>query len=145
MEANNMNERRVFELRPVEASLLRPVDLNAKTIAVNDRPVVAIVESTVPAALPAQPQVTTSTPLFSPVETSEFRTRWDSIQAEFVDAPRSAVQDADRLIAEAMKRLADFFTAERAALEAESLSTEDLRLAMRRYRSFFESILASGR
>jgi hypothetical protein len=146
MEAIEMNERTVlrkqFELRPVEASLLRPAGSSAKTVAVNDRTVVPIVESTVPAASPAQPETTA---LFSPVETSEFRTRWDSVQAEFVDAPRSAVEDADRLVAEALKRLADFFAAERVALEAQNLSTEDLRLALRRYRSFFERIVASSR
>lgn len=152
-----MNERTVvrkFELRPVEAGLLRPFD-SRETVAVNDRTVLPIVEQTVVAAVvpipesvvpiaestvPAtQPQ---ATGFFSPVETSEFRNRWDGVQAEFIDAPRSAVQDADRLIAEVMKRLADFFEVERAALEAQNLSTEDLRLAMRRYRLSFERILA---
>jgi hypothetical protein len=141
-----MNERTVlrrFELRPVEASLLRPFDSTATTVAVTNRTVIPIVESTVPATTPLQSPQPEATAFFSADETSEFRTRWDNVQAEFVDAPRSAVQDADRLVAEAMKRLADFFVAERAALEAENLSTEDLRLAVRRYRSFFERILAA--
>jgi hypothetical protein len=81
-------------------------------------------------------------PLFSSDEAKELRARWDSIQGGFVDEPRTAVEQADRLVAEAMKRLAEIFVDERAKLEGqwdrdESVSTEDLRLALRRYRSLF--------
>ena len=88
-----------------------------------------------------------ATPLFSPGEAQEFRVRWDAIQAGFVDEPRRAVEQADSLVAGAMKRLAEIFAAERANLEGqwdrkESVSTEDLRLALRRYRSFFGRLLS---
>jgi len=86
-------------------------------------------------------------PLFSPEEAKEFRARWDAIQGGFVDEPRRAVEQADSLVAGAMKRLAEMFADERAKLEGQwdrgdSVSTEDLRLALRRYRSFFGRLLA---
>jgi hypothetical protein len=86
-------------------------------------------------------------PLFSPEEAKEFRARWDAIQGGFVDEPRRAVEQADSLVAGAMKRLAEMFADERAKLEGQwdrgdSVSTEDLRLALRRYRSFFGRLLS---
>jgi hypothetical protein len=88
-----------------------------------------------------------ATPLFSPDEAKEFRVRWDTIQGGFVDEPRRAVEQADSLVAGAMKRLAEMFADERTKLEGqwdrnESVSTEDLRLALRRYRSFFGRLLS---
>lgn len=88
-----------------------------------------------------------ATPLFSPNEAKDFRARWDTIQAGFVDEPRGAVEQADSLVAGTMKRLAEIFADERAKLEAqwdrgENVSTEDLRLALRRYRSFFGRLLS---
>jgi hypothetical protein len=73
---------------------------------------------------------------------------WKDIQAEFVDEPRKAVQDADALVAELMQRLAQTFASEREQLEAQwaggdDVSTEDLRRSLRRYRSFFERLLAA--
>ncbi len=86
-------------------------------------------------------------PLFSPEEAKDFRARWDAIQASFVDEPRRVVEQADSLVAVAMKRLAEMFAAERAKLEGQwdrgdNVSTEDLRLALRRYRSFFGRLLS---
>ena len=86
-------------------------------------------------------------PLFPENEAGELRRRWDSVQASFVDEPRRAVEQADELVANAMKRLAETFANERAALESQwdrgdSVSTEDLRLALQRYRSFFGRLLA---
>ncbi|MDR3703546.1 MAG: hypothetical protein P4L56_28110 [Candidatus Sulfopaludibacter sp.] len=88
-----------------------------------------------------------STPLFSADQAKEFRVRWDTIQGGFVDEPRRAVEQADSLVAGAMQRLAEVFAEERAKLEGqwdrkESVSTEDLRLALRRYRSFFGRLLS---
>jgi hypothetical protein len=87
------------------------------------------------------------TPLFSTDETQTFRSRWDDIQTGFVDEPRTAVEQADGLVAEAMKRLAEMFADERAELEqqwdrGDDISTEDLRVALQRYRSFFARLLA---
>jgi hypothetical protein len=89
----------------------------------------------------------TATPLFSPEESSDFYARWTSVQVSFVDEPRQAVQQADGLVANAMKRLAEIFAEERARLDGQwdrgdSVSTEDLRLALRRYRSFFGRLLS---
>jgi hypothetical protein len=74
--------------------------------------------------------------------------RWKDIQAEFVDEPEQAVQEADALVAELMQRLAAMFANERAELEQrlagdQEVSTEDLRQGLRRYRSFFERLLAA--
>ena len=74
--------------------------------------------------------------------------RWKDIQAEFVDEPAEAVQEADALVAELMQRLAAMFATERAELETRwagdsEVSTEDLRQGLRRYRSFFERLLAA--
>jgi hypothetical protein len=86
-------------------------------------------------------------PLFVNEDAAGYRTRWSAIQTGFVDEPRKAVEEADALVAEVMKRLAEIFAGERRQLEsqwerAEQISTEDLRLAMRRYRSFFERLLS---
>src|SRR5688500_16122021 len=48
-------------------------------------------------------------PLFASEITDEFRSRWMEIQAGFVDTPREAVERADELVAEAIKRLAESF------------------------------------
>lgn len=86
-------------------------------------------------------------PLFSTEETKDFRARWDATQVNFVDEPRLVVEQADSLIAVAMKRLAEMFAAERSRLEGQwdrgdNVSTEDLRVALQRYRSFFGRILS---
>ena len=86
-------------------------------------------------------------PLFSSEEAKDLRARWDAIQVSFVDEPRQAVEQADSLVAVATKRLAEMFAAERAKLEGQwdrgdNVSTEDLRLALRRYRSFFGRLLS---
>lgn len=86
-------------------------------------------------------------PLFPSQETQELRDRWQTIQGGFVDEPRKAVEDADGLVASAMKRLAEIFASERDKLESQwdrgdDVSTEDLRVALRRYRSFFDRLLS---
>lgn len=96
---------------------------------------------------PARPADEPATPLFAPEEAKELRVRWDTIQGTFVDEPRRAVEQADSLVAGTMKRLAERFADERAKLDGQwdrgdSVSTEDLRLALRRYRSFFGRLLS---
>jgi hypothetical protein len=86
-------------------------------------------------------------PLFAQSDAQDFRQRWEKIQIGFVDEPRTAVQRADELVGSAIKRLAEVFAAERQKLEAEwdkgdDVSTEDLRVALRRYRSFFDRLLS---
>jgi hypothetical protein len=84
--------------------------------------------------------------LFEPNALNQFNARWANVQTSFVDEPRRAVQEADALVSDVIKRIADTFGNERAALErqwdrGDSVSTEDLRLALQRYRSFFSRLL----
>ncbi|MGA3225687.1 MAG: hypothetical protein ABSC65_18115 [Acidobacteriaceae bacterium] len=86
------------------------------------------------------------TPLFSDSDVGDLRSRWSNVQAEFVDEPRRAVQEADQLVAIVMQRLAEGFARERGSLEkqwesGETASTEDLRMALQRYRAFFNRLL----
>ncbi len=88
-----------------------------------------------------------ATPLLPASELQDLRRNWDQIQAAFVDEPRKAVGQADSLVASTMKRLAEVFAQERSNLEGQwdrgdNISTEDLRLALQRYRSFFHRLLA---
>lgn len=88
-----------------------------------------------------------STPLFPDDELHNFRARWDQIQTSFVDEPRQAVEQADSLVANVVKRIAEQFSNERAKLEeqwakGDNVSTEDLRQGLRRYRSFFDRLLS---
>jgi hypothetical protein len=85
-------------------------------------------------------------PLFSESEMEDFRSQWSKVQTGFVDEPRRTVEDADKLVAAMMQRLAEGFANERSGLEkqwesGDNVSTEDLRLALQRYRSFFDRLL----
>jgi hypothetical protein len=86
--------------------------------------------------------------LLSTEDSSSFQRRWDEVQTRFVDEPRRAVEDADGLVANLMQQLAESFAQERERLEAqwdrgEDISTEDLRIALQRYRSFFQRLLSA--
>ena len=85
-------------------------------------------------------------PLFTESEMGDFRSQWSKVQTGFVDEPRRTVEDADKLVAAVMQRLAEGFANERSGLEkqwdrGDNISTEDLRLALQRYRSFFDRLL----
>ncbi len=95
------------------------------------------------AAAAQQPQ---PNPLFPEEELHGFRSRWDQVQTSFVDEPRAAVEQADSLVANVVKRIAEQFAAEREQLEkqwdrGENVNTEDLRQALKRYRAFFDRLL----
>ena len=88
-----------------------------------------------------------SGPLLAQDEVQQFRSRWDQVQTGFVDEPRAAVQQADELVAQAIKRLAENFASARNKLEeqwsrGDNVSTEDLRVALRKYRTFFQRLLS---
>jgi len=93
--------------------------------------------------------VETTEPLFSAEQGGRFEQRWSEIQASFVDEPRQAVERADTLVAELMQELASGFSETRSRLEAQwddegdKVSTEDLRVALTRYRSFFNRLLSA--
>jgi hypothetical protein len=103
---------------------------------------------------PARPEVATADstaaagPLLASDDAEAFRARWTDVQFGFVNSPRRAVEQGDGLVAELMQHLARTFAEERSRLESQwdqgsDVSTEDLRTAFQRYRSFFERLLAT--
>lgn len=79
-------------------------------------------------------------------ETEEIKSRWRKIQTQFVDEPRTSVDRAESLIEEVMNKLMQKFANERDMLDSsaesgEELTTEDLRVALRRYRAFLQRLL----
>jgi hypothetical protein len=85
-------------------------------------------------------------PLFEETEAGQFRTQWLNIQSKFVDNPRESVREADELVANVLKSVTMSFHQRRTSLEKQwnsgsNASTEDLRLALKSYRSFFERLL----
>jgi hypothetical protein len=103
-------------------------------------------ERTPVAATPGSTAETTPSPLFTETDVNDLRGRWSNVQTGFVDEPRHAVEEADKLVATVMQRLAEGFANERSNLEkawdrGDNVSTEDLRVALRRYRSFFDRLL----
>jgi hypothetical protein len=114
---------------PVPSTLQSPVDAIAQSVPPSN-------------AVPAG-----RAPLFVDNELSDFRRRWQDVQGSFVDDPRSAVHRADELVGSVMNRLTEVFTREREKMEhewdrGEDVSTEDLRIAIQRYRSFFDRLLS---
>lgn len=94
-----------------------------------------------------KPEDPHSGPLLPHDFSEDMRTRWETIQTEFVDDPPVSVKRADELVATAIKKLAGSFAEERAKLEhawskGNDVSTEDLRQALRRYRAFFQRLLS---
>jgi hypothetical protein len=87
-------------------------------------------------------------PLFTGEEAERFRERWTTVQAGFVDQPRQMVEQADDLVSDLMQQLTAGFTQRRSELEeqwseGDQVSTEDLRVALTRYRSFFNRLLSA--
>ena len=90
----------------------------------------------------------TQAPLLPQGQTEQLTDRWEQIQASFVDRPQEAVEEADALVADLMQQITASFTREREKLEqqwsqGEDVSTEDLRVTLTRYRTFFERLLAT--
>jgi|SRR5579871_1215294 len=130
------------DLRPVE-SPDKPKPVRSESTAPKPRETpMAAERSHVPEARSQEPV----TPLFSDSDVSDLRSRWSNVQTGFVDEPRRAVEEADKLVATVMQRLAEGFANERSNLEkawdrGDNVNTEDLRVALRRYRSFFDRLL----
>jgi len=85
-------------------------------------------------------------PLFEGDEAEKFRTQWLNIQSKFVDNPRESVKEANELVADVLKSVTMSFHDRRTGLEkqwnsGDKISTEDLRLTLKRYRSFFDRLL----
>jgi hypothetical protein len=111
------------------------------------------VPTTGPATLPSEASTQPVGDRQAPAQLLESRelagvtSRWSDIQAAFVDSPQQAVQDADALVADLMQHLAQVFATERQQLEGQwsrggTVSTEDLRVSLQRYRSFFQRLLS---
>ncbi|WP_249383677.1 hypothetical protein [Mycobacterium sp. DBP42] len=88
-----------------------------------------------------------NTLLFADEHRSGLHSRWNDVQAAFVDDPKESVQKADNLVAEVVEELTASFADTRSRLEAqwsrgEDASTEDLRVALTRYRDFFQRLLS---
>ncbi len=96
---------------------------------------------------PVETADTSGQMLFADGELADMRSRWTEVQSAFVDDPRDCVQKADGLVADVVDKLTTGFSGARAHLEeqwsrGEEVSTEDLRIALKRYREFFERLLA---
>jgi len=133
------------ENRNVAAVEVQKTEVTAQAVPVGQ--VGGNAAAVAPASTPSRSDEPERGPLFSAAEAVNLRSRWDAIQVGFVDEPRRSVQEADSLVATAMKRLAEQFAAERSTLEGQwdrggDVSTEDLRIALRRYRSFFGRLLS---
>jgi len=154
-QAERTRSEGIIHLEP-EGRNIRAADVQKTEVAAQAVPIQQVEDpgaAAAPAGVPlnrsrgqASPE-TERGPLFSVEETASLRLKWDSIQAGFVDEPRRSVQEADSLVAATMKRLAEQFAAERSNLEGQwdrgsDISTEDLRIALRRYRSFFGRLLS---
>ena len=143
---------------PVRTSMVPPTDVNEQNIQpVQESRQAQRAQGQTPGQTQGQTYDTRETtaqertvepnPLFPDDELHNFRARWDQVQTSFVDEPRQAVEQADSLVANVVKRIAEQFSAERGTLEqqwaqGDNVSTEDLRQALRRYRSFFDRLLA---
>jgi hypothetical protein len=135
------------EVRNVRAVEVPKTEVTAQAVSVRPAGGTAGTPASAPSATPSTSNEPERGPLFSAEEAANLRSRWDAIQVGFVDEPRRSVQEADSLVATAMKRLAEQFAAERSTLEGQwdrgsDVSTEDLRIALRHYRSFFGRLLS---
>jgi hypothetical protein len=95
---------------------------------------------------PTTPSALPLVALLSHEESQQFRTRWNEIQGKFVDEPRTAVESADKLVEDVVEQISTMFTKEHDALvsqwkQGNDVSTEDLRKALQRYRSFFNRLV----
>jgi hypothetical protein len=84
--------------------------------------------------------------LFENDERDAFSQRWSTIQRSFVDEPQRSVEQANALVADLMDRVVSSFRDERSRREeqwgrGEEVTTEDLRIILQRYRSFFSRLL----
>ena len=105
-----------------------------------------LVKGQEPETLDRAAAVSAPIPLFSESEMGDFRSQWSKLQTGFVDEPRRTVEGADKLVAAVLQRLTEGFANERSGLEkqwdrGDNVSTEDLRVALQRYRSFFDRLL----
>lgn len=127
---------------PASATISRP-----SVVHEGDQPLLPAVDTGGLTQTTLPKEDATLAPLFTKDAALDFRTRWDMVQRSFVDNPSEAVHAADELVAQVTENLAQTFAKQRSALEkgldqAEEPTTENLRIALRQYRSFFERLLS---
>jgi hypothetical protein len=136
----------------IESSTVR-TDPRAEAVPAEDERLTTAEE---PSAARTEPPQTANEPSSEPSterslladnDLSGLRSRWDDVQAAFVDNPKECVQKADTLVAEVVEQLTTGFSDARSRLEAqwargEKVSTEDLRVALKRYRDFFQRLMS---
>ena len=138
-----VNETSFHEEAPIGEAIIHyepPTSEVAPVTAAMNAPVIHEAPIGVSTASPA------AAALLGREESEHFRTHWNEIQGIFVDEPRAAVQQADALVSEVIEQITRMFTDERSALESQwnqgnDVSTEDLRKALQRYRSFFNRLV----
>ncbi len=138
---SNLSERRNEHLN--EDEQVTTGDIAGKSERGRPRVVPVPGGNTTPVTIPSS----MNTELLSKEELEQMRLRWTNIQTNFVDSPRKSLEDADKLVASAIKRVAEVFYEQREELErqwhrGEEPSTEDLRLTLQRYRDFFSRVLS---
>jgi hypothetical protein len=138
------HEAPMVEAIPYEAPVGEPV--TAESGVSKPIPYVAPMGEATTHEAPIGTNAGSSEGLLSREESEHFRTRWNEIQGKFVDEPRSAVQQADALVSEVVEQITQMFANEHSSLESQwkqgnDVSTEDLRKALQRYRSFFNRLV----
>ena len=125
-----------------------PMDGTVPDVGLKDETIVHEVpmEETITHEAPISTNTGSPAALLDLEESEHFRTRWNEIQAKFVDEPRSAVQQADALVSEVVEQITQMFVSEHRTLEGQwnqgnDVSTEDLRKALQHYRSFFNRLV----
>lgn len=135
---------------PVDATLIHEVPMDGVIIDVDPLDETIVQETPIGEAIthetPVDANVGSLAALLNDDESEQFRTRWNEIQGRFVDEPRSAVQQADALVSEVIGKITRMFANEHSSLESQwkegnDVSTEDLRKALQRYRSFFNRLV----
>jgi hypothetical protein len=132
------------ELRKIEEGL-PTAELASEGIRPKQPDGPKLVKDQEPETLDRAATVSEPMPLFSESEMGDFRSQWSKLQSGFVDEPRRTVEGADKLVAAVLQRLTEGFANERSGLEkqwdrGDNVSTEDLRVALQRYRSFFDRL-----
>jgi len=155
-----VNSDRFVDKVPVLATLIQetpigsgivPSDPKDETV-IQEPPLGENIPDNVPEAeaithiTPISTNAGSSTALLDREESEHLHTRWNEIQGRFVDEPRSAVQQADALVSEVIEKITQMFANEHSSLEGQwkqgnDVSTEDLRKALQRYRSFFNRLV----
>jgi hypothetical protein len=137
------------DTQPPVAAEATPVAAETTPVAAESTPQESADGSLPPvAATEATPEPTpTDDALFAESDLSDLRSRWNDVQATFVDDPKDCVTKADSLVSDAVDQLTSSFSHARSRLEeqwakGEEASTEDLRVALKRYRDFFDRLLA---